>query len=168
GLHSWMSEGYAVASEREQVSVGNFAFAEAKSIGTQLGWQEVREVLDDTSYVLLDTRTMEEYLGQTQKKGASRAGRIPGSIHFDWMNAVNPDQDYVFRNCQEIDSMLGERGITSTKNIITYCHTGVRSAHMAFVLKEIMGFSKVWNYDGSWTEWSYYDHLPIETGKISL
>ncbi|MEM8897087.1 MAG: rhodanese-like domain-containing protein [Bacteroidota bacterium] len=65
GIHSWMREGYPVASERKLTSPGDFAFTKARSTSTQLGWSDVKEVLDDPSYVLLDAITAEEYLGQT-------------------------------------------------------------------------------------------------------
>lgn len=105
--------------------------------------------------VLLDTRTLEEFEGSVKKEGAFAAGNIPGSVHFDWGRSVDLDGDAHLRSPQTIKAALAEVGVTQDQTIITYCHSGVRSAHTTLVLRELLGFENVRNYDGSWIEWSY-------------
>ncbi len=105
--------------------------------------------------ILLDGRTDAEFLGQTHKPGAAHAGRIPGSVHWDWGRAVDLAGDGRIRPIPQLRNELAQLGITDTTPVITYCHSGVRSAHTTFVLREILGQRNVANYDGSWVEWSH-------------
>lgn len=109
---------------------------------------------------LLDTRSDDEYTGRRLKKGAARAGRIPMSLHYDWGNAVDLGGLGTMKSRQDLEWDLKQAGINFESPIITYCHSGVRSAHTTFVLTEVLGFTQVANYDGSWTEWSHMDQLP--------
>jgi len=105
--------------------------------------------------ILLDGRTEAEFLGQTRKSGAAHAGRIPGSLHWDWGRAVDLAGDGRIRQADPLRTQLAQLGITDTTPVITYCHSGVRSAHTTFVFREILGYRNVANYDGSWVEWSH-------------
>ncbi|MEO1712042.1 MAG: rhodanese-like domain-containing protein [Bacteroidota bacterium] len=125
---------------------------------------EVYAALQDTSIILVDTREEEEYLGQAflykkkavpYKPGAFDRGSIPGAVHLNWAHAVDLHGDHCFKSLEDIRYNLQRVGIDSTKTIIAYCQSGVRSAHMTFVLRHLLGFPKVKNYDGSWIEWSY-------------
>ncbi len=120
----------------------------------------------DSNVVFLDTRSAEEHKGEVLKKGAFNAGHIPGSVHFDWGRAVDMNQAFPLRPFDEIMAALAENGVTPQKKIITYCHSGVRSAHTTFVLKELLGFPDVSNYDGSWIEWSYLN--PVTTNSQTI
>lgn len=124
--------------------------------------EEVQRAMEDPDIVLLDTRSTEEFTGVFMKPGAVRAGHIPGAVHFDWGNAVQMDSDWKVKSRKDLTAMLADLGVTADTRIITYCHTGVRSAHTTFVLRELLGFANVQNYDGSWTEWSHLAELPIE------
>ncbi len=105
--------------------------------------------------ILLDGRTQDEFSGLTRKSGAAHAGRIPGSLHWDWGRAVDLAGDGRIRPITQLRNELTQLGITDTTPVITYCHSGVRSAHTTFVLREILGHRNVANYDGSWVEWSH-------------
>ena len=111
-------------------------------------------------------RTREEFTGEIQKKGASRKGRIPTSILSDWANSIEYSGDKTIKDPETIRKLLASKGITKDKNVIIYCHSGVRSAHTTFVLTQVLGFENVSNYDGSWIEWSFNESLPIEEGEI--
>jgi thiosulfate/3-mercaptopyruvate sulfurtransferase len=83
---------------------------------------------------------------------AQRGGHIPGAANIPWSQAVN-DEDGTFKSGEELKKLYEGKGITSDKEIITYCRIGERSSHTWFVLKYLLGYPNVRNYDGSWTEW---------------
>lgn len=104
--------------------------------------------------LLLDGRSTEEFNGSVCKSGAARPGAIPGGIHWDWGMAVDFSGDGRIRPLGQLRDDFAQLGITDTTHVITYCHSGVRSAHTTFVLRELLGYPNVSNYDGSWVEWS--------------
>ncbi|MCU7959457.1 MAG: sulfurtransferase [gamma proteobacterium symbiont of Bathyaustriella thionipta] len=118
--------------------------------------------LQDESVALLDARSKEEYLGQ--KAYATRAGRIPGAIHFDWLNAI--DQNHHMRLMPESDmrQALTSLGITQDKTVVNYCQTHHRSSLTWFVL-EWLGYTHNKGYPGSWSDWGNQTDTPVETGK---
>lgn len=122
----------------------------------------LKGLLDQNEQItIVDTRTKNEYSGYRNKKGAGKAGRIPTSIHIDWAKAVDYNASKKFRSIPELEKIYHPHLPNKNEPIIVYCHSGVRSAHTTFVLTELLGYTNVRNYDGSWTEWSNYD-LPIE------
>lgn len=122
----------------------------------------LKALLDQNVQItIVDTRTKNEYSGYRNKKGAGKAGRIPTSIHIDWAKAVDYNASKKFRSIEELEKIYHPHLPNKNEPIIVYCHSGVRSAHTTFVLTELLGYTNVKNYDGSWTEWSNYD-LPIE------
>ena len=125
--------------------------------------EDVLGAINDTSVLLVDTRSSNEFTGKRLKKGATKSGRIPKSISWDWGNAVQMETTGLFKSAKDLQYEMDSLGIDRKKEIIVYCHTGVRSAHTYFVLTELLGYSNVQNYDGSWSEWSYFEELPFET-----
>lgn len=128
------------------------------------GIQDIQDALTDTNIILLDTREPEEFLGQpyeykgeviNYKPGAFASGCIPGAVHLNWSSAVDLNTDHCFKSLEALRYNFEQKGITPDKQIITYCQSGVRSAHTTFVLTELLGFPNVKNYDGSWIEWTY-------------
>ncbi|MBK7429175.1 MAG: sulfurtransferase [Saprospiraceae bacterium] len=106
--------------------------------------------------VLLDTRTKAEFDGAFNKKGALSAGHIPGSIWLDYMESVdpNPESDKRILPLEKLNLLFESRDIKSSDNIVTYCHSGARSAQTTFILTQLLKYPNVRNYDGSWIEWS--------------
>lgn len=166
GKKSWVQENRSLSVQQPSFKKTAYEFPAYKQ-DVAIEKEEVLSALENPEFQILDARTQREYSGIELKNGAKKAGRIPASIHLDWIETVQDKIDFRFRPKEELSSLLAERNIDASKTIITYCHTGVRSAHLAFVLKEIMGFRHVYNYDGSWIEWSHFDELPFETDLLS-
>ncbi len=116
---------------------------------------------------LIDVRSPQEYSGELlhmpgyPQEGAQRGGHIPGAINIPWAQAVNPN-DSTFKPPSELRTLFESHGITPDKEVIAYCRIGERSSLTWFVLKYLLGYSKVKNYDGSWTEWGNLVNAPIE------
>ena len=87
---------------------------------------------------------------------------IPGAVNFPWGKAVN--EDGTFKSKADLQKAFADVGIDGSSPIITYCRIGERSSHTWFVLQHLLGFEKVRNYDGSWTEWGSAVRVPIVTG----
>jgi len=127
---------------------------------------EVLAGLDDPGVVLVDVRSPQEFAGELvappgyEQEGASRAGHIPGARSIPWATAVRDDG--TFKSVEELQEIYGTHGVTADKEIRAYCRIGERSAHTWFVLRELLGYENVKNYDGSWTEWGNLVDVPIE------
>ena len=117
---------------------------------------------------LIDVRSPKEYTGellhmeQYPQEGALRGGHIVGAKNVPWARAANPD-DATFKTAAELkDIYLKEAGLKPGDDVVVYCRIGERSSHTWFVLTYLLGFPKVRNYDGSWTEWGNSVNVPIE------
>jgi thiosulfate/3-mercaptopyruvate sulfurtransferase len=116
---------------------------------------------------LIDVRTPQEYRGELlhmpgyPQEGAQRGGHIPGAVNIPWAQAVNPENG-TFKAADELRKLFEQYGITPDKEIIAYCRIGERSSLTWFVLRYLLGYPKVKNYDGSWTEWGNLVNVPIE------
>jgi thiosulfate/3-mercaptopyruvate sulfurtransferase len=116
---------------------------------------------------LVDVRSPKEYSGELlhmpnyPQEGATRGGHIPGAVNIPWAMAVN-ETDSTFKPAEELRALYEEKGIKPDEEIIAYCRIGERSSLTWFVLKYLLGYPKVKNYDGSWTEWGNLVDAPIE------
>jgi thiosulfate/3-mercaptopyruvate sulfurtransferase len=117
---------------------------------------------------LVDVRSPAEYSGEKThmpeypQEGVLRGGHIPGAKSVPWARAANPD-DGTFKSAEDLRAIYEqEQGLKSSDDIVAYCRIGERSSHTWFVLKYLLGYDKVRNYDGSWTEWGNSVGLPIE------
>jgi thiosulfate/3-mercaptopyruvate sulfurtransferase len=122
----------------------------------------------ESSRPLIDVRSPAEYTGERlhmpeyPNEGALRGGHIPGAANVPWAKAVNPD-DGTFKPAQELRALYeSEAGLKADDDVIVYCRIGERSSHTWFVLTHLLGFERVRNYDGSWTEWGNLVGVPIE------
>ncbi len=115
---------------------------------------------------LVDVRSPAEFSGELlapaalPQEGAQRAGHVPGAANIPWATAVR--QDGTFKDEDELREIYGSKGITADRDVIAYCRIGERSSHTWFVLHELLGFERVRNYDGSWTEYGSLVGVPIE------
>jgi thiosulfate/3-mercaptopyruvate sulfurtransferase len=117
---------------------------------------------------LVDVRSPGEYSGELlhmpnyPQEGALRGGHIPGAKNVPWARAVNTE-DGTFKTADELRAIYEqEQGLNANQDIIAYCRIGERSSHTWFVLTNLLGYKKVRNYDGSWTEWGNLVNVPIE------
>ena len=136
--------------------------------------ERVRAFRDDvmahlqTEGRLVDVRSPEEFRGEKlhmpdyPQEGAMRGGHIPGAKNVPWARAVNPETGE-FRSAEELRTLYEkEQGLKADDDVITYCRIGERSSHTWFALHYLLGYDKVRNYDGSWTEWGNMVRAPIE------
>ncbi|MEQ8329759.1 MAG: sulfurtransferase [Longimicrobiales bacterium] len=116
---------------------------------------------------LVDVRSPQEFRGELlhmpdyPQEGSLRGGHIPGASSVPWKRAANDDG--TFKDRDELEAIyLEEQGLKGSEPVIAYCRIGERSSHTWFVLRHLLGFEKVRNYDGSWTEWGNMVRAPIE------
>jgi thiosulfate/3-mercaptopyruvate sulfurtransferase len=120
----------------------------------------------DSPGALVDVRSPAEFNGELlapaalPQEGAQRAGHVPGAPNTPWASSVNDDG--TFKSADELRDLYAAKGITGDKDVIAYCRIGERSSHTWFVLHELLGFDRVRNYDGSWTEYGSLVGVPIE------
>jgi thiosulfate/3-mercaptopyruvate sulfurtransferase len=116
---------------------------------------------------LVDVRSPDEFTGKLLApeglpETCQRGGHIPGAKSIPWGLTCN--EDGTFKSADELKSLYAAKGVTSDKEIIAYCRIGERSSHSWFVLRHLLGYPNVKNYDGSWTEWGNLVGVPIEAG----
>jgi thiosulfate/3-mercaptopyruvate sulfurtransferase len=120
---------------------------------------------------LVDVRSPAEFSGETSApphlptEQPYVAGHIPGAANVPWSQAAN--EDGTFRSADELLALYTGAGLTASDEVITYCRIGERSSHTWFVLSELLGFPRVANYDGSWTEYGSLVGVPVETGEAA-
>ena len=128
--------------------------------------QEVIDAVGKAGLGLVDVRSPKEFSGEIlapenlPQEGAQRGGHIPGAANIPWSQAVR--EDGTFKSAEDLKQLYQGKGIVPDKEIIAYCRIGERSSHTWFVLKYLLGYPKVLNYDGSWTEYGSLVHVPIE------
>jgi thiosulfate/3-mercaptopyruvate sulfurtransferase len=135
-----------------KVKKGTYKFPESSNKDTVSTFDDVKACLN-THVLILDTRSNTENNGTDLKVGASVKGKIPGCTFLEWSDAL--DENKQMKSYDELVKLFNEKGVVKSKEIIAYCQSAVRSAHTTFVLKELLGYKNVKNYDGSWIEWSY-------------
>ena len=166
GRKRWLDEGRPLSIEVPSPVAKTYkAGVPDRSLRAQRDY--IVSSLRNRSVRLLDTRTLEEYTGVPDSAAATpqpeiySKGRIPGAIHVPWDEAAN--EDGTFRPIDDLRRMYEEKGITPDAEVIPYCRLGVRASYTWFVLKYLLGYDQVRNYDGSWTEWGNMVGMPIES-----
>ena len=128
---------------------------------------DVKRAIERAETVLVDVRSPKEFSGEITAppeyptEHAQRGGHIPGAANIPWAQAVK-EEDGTFKNADDLKRIYEGKGITKDKHVICYCRIGERSSHSWFVLKYLLGYPSISNYDGSWTEWGNMIGNPIE------
>ncbi|MFE6255607.1 sulfurtransferase [Agromyces sp. NPDC057865] len=166
GRDLWIAEGRPLTTDVPDATAVEYPVVERDD-------SVVRAYKDDVlahfGNPLIDVRSPEEYNGERTsapaypEEGALRAGHIPTAASVPWARAAAPDG--TFKTREELDAIYrGEAGLQDGDDVIAYCRIGERSSHTWFVLAHLLGFEKVRNYDGSWTEWGSAVRVPIVSG----
>jgi len=141
--------------------------AEPPNEGLRAYLFDVKRALGKNDAVLVDVRSPKEFTGEITAppeypmEHAQRGGHIPSANNIPWATAVN-DADGTFKTYEELKQNYIPKGVTPDKDVICYCRIGERSSHSWFVLKYLLGYPQVRNYDGSWTEWGNMIGNPVE------
>jgi thiosulfate/3-mercaptopyruvate sulfurtransferase len=157
GWSAWVADGLPVEMK---INVPQPSKYMARRIGKALATKEyIIQKIGDPNTVFLDTRMADEFTNKLII--TDRGGKIPGSVHFDWLNAVDKDNHTRLRPKEEILKRLHQIGATPDKEIIPYCQTHMRSAHTYFVLK-YLGYKHVLGYAAGYSEWGNDLDTPVE------
>ena len=162
GLTAWKAAGESLDAEEPKRKATAYSFPKTGEKSRTISKEDLEALIasEDERYILVDARTKEEYLGSKVKSGAGKGGHIPTAIQIDWAEAIHYEGNKKFKSLEELERIYAKLDAEKADKIIVYCHSGVRSSHTYFVLTELLGYENVWNYDGSWTEWSNAS-LPI-------
>ncbi len=165
GRQKWIDEGRPLTAEASRIIEATYS-AKDRDESIRVYRDEVLAELGASGIALVDVRSPQEYSGELmappgyEQEGASRTGHIPGAQSIPWASAVRDDG--TFKPADDLRELYGGKGITPDREVRAYCRIGERSAHTWFVLRELLGYRSVTNYDGSWTEWGNLVDVPIE------
>jgi thiosulfate/3-mercaptopyruvate sulfurtransferase len=167
GRMKWESEGRPMTTDAPPTPSQSGYTATARSDEQIRAFMaDVREHVEAKG-CLIDVRSPDEYSGKKlhmpeyPQEGAMRGGHIPGAKSVPWTRAANPDG--TFKAADDLRAIYErEQGLMPGDDVIAYCRIGERSSHTWFVLRYLLGYEKVRNYDGSWTEWGNAVRVPIE------
>jgi thiosulfate/3-mercaptopyruvate sulfurtransferase len=165
GRQKWIDEGRDLTTDVPAPAVKGYD-ARERDESIRARRDQVLAWLDETGRALVDVRSPQEYAGELmappgyEQEGASRTGHIPTAQSIPWAQAVQDDG--TFKSADALRELYGSLGVTPDKEVTAYCRIGERSAHTWFVLHELLGYERVRNYDGSWTEWGNLVDVPIE------
>ena len=164
GRKYWVAQGLQTSTDVPSYEPTGIQVGEA-DFGHRAFRDDVLSQIDSPG-ALVDVRSPAEFNGELlapaalPQEGAQRAGHVPGAANIPWATAVNDDG--TFKSADELRDLYAAKGITGDKDVIAYCRIGERSSHTWFVLHELLGFDRVRNYDGSWTEYGSLVGVPIE------
>ena len=168
GRQRWLDEGRPITTEAPEPEPSVYrGGAPDKSLRAHRDY--ILSNLGRDSFKPLDTRTGEEYRGElvsspgSDQVGIYRKGRIPGAAHVPWDDGAA--EDGRFLPVEELRRIYDVAGLNPSDEVVPYCRLGVRASYSWFVLKYLLGYERVRNYDGSWTEWGNSTGVPIETDE---
>ncbi len=159
GRKQWIAQGRSLTQEVPIITKTSYKALEP-DLSLRVLSDRVKSAINNSDCILIDTRTSQEYDGELffdrPPQAGEITGHIPSAIHIFYELAFNEDD--TFKSSEELSTLYSNQNVTSNKEIIPYCAVGARSSCTWFVLKYLLGYPHVKNYDGSWNEWS---RLPI-------
>ena len=166
GRSKWIAEGRPVSAERPKVGAVDYPTPTA-DFTARARLPELLASIESDDLALVDVRSPLEYSGELLAppglpETCQRGGHIPGAVNVPWGEVCG--EDGTFKSAEELRELYAAKGVTESKPTIAYCRIGERSSHTWFVLRYLLGFANVKNYDGSWTEWGNLVGAPIEVG----
>jgi thiosulfate/3-mercaptopyruvate sulfurtransferase len=168
GRAKWESEGRPLTTDVPKLKPSTYTAPQRSDTKIRAFADDVRKHLANKGK-LIDVRSPQEFTGEKlhmpdyPQEGTLRGGHIPTAKSVPWARAANPDG--TFKTSDDLKAIYEkEVGLTKGDDVIAYCRIGERSSHTWFVLTYLLGYDKVRNYDGSWTEWGNAVRAPIETG----
>jgi thiosulfate/3-mercaptopyruvate sulfurtransferase len=164
GRKFWLDQGLPLSVDVPTYPATGYELPEA-DFGLRAFRDDILPRLGDPELVLVDVRSPAEFNGEIiappgMSETAQRAGHIPGASSIPWAQTVR--EDGRFKPVDELAALYEAKGVTADKDVIAYCRIGERSSHSWFVLHELLGYRRVRNYDGSWTEYGSLIGVPIE------
>ena len=164
GRKKWLAEGRELSTDKTAAPAKTYK-AKGPDLSIRAFLPEVQQAMQKKAAALVDVRSPQEFTGEILAppglpETCQRGGHIPGAKSIPWAKACNDDG--TFKSYQELQALYGAQGVTTDKPVIAYCRIGERSSHTWFVLKYLLGFANVKNYDGSWTEWGNLVAAPVE------
>jgi thiosulfate/3-mercaptopyruvate sulfurtransferase len=166
GRKKWELEKKPYTKDEPKIQRSKYV-AQPPNEGVRAYLFDVKRALDKKDTILVDVRSPKEFTGEITAppeypmEHAQRGGHIPGANNIPWATAVN-DADGTFKPVEDLKKNYESKGVTPDKDVICYCRIGERSSHSWFVLKYLLGYPQVRNYDGSWTEWGNMIGNPVE------
>ncbi len=165
GRAKWLAEGRPVTTEAPSRAARTHRAGQPRAEIRALR-DQVLAAVGGGRTALVDVRSPREFAGEIiapdgyPQEGAQRGGHVPGAANIPWASAVR--EDGTFKSVEELKALYGGKGVTPDREVIAYCRIGERSSHTWFVLTELLGYTNVRNYDGSWTEYGSIVGAPIE------
>jgi len=172
GRAKWVAEGRELTVEQPKPTPVEYPVVTRDDAGIRAFKEDVLAHLGLVGQggALVDVRSPGEYSGELlhmpdyPQEGAVRGGHIPGAASVPWARAAA--EDATFKSRADLEAIyLQEQGLSPDDDVVAYCRIGERSSHTWFVLTHLLGFGKVRNYDGSWTEWGNSVRVPIAQGS---
>ena len=169
GRAKWEQEGRPMTTEVPRYPDTRYTAPERSDARIRAFFADARAHME-AGRPLIDVRSPDEYTGKKThmpeypQEGTLRGGHIPTARSVPWARAANPDG--TFKPADELRAIYeGEAGLRPEQDVIAYCRIGERSSHTWFVLTYLLGYDRVRNYDGSWTEWGNAVRAPIRKGE---
>jgi thiosulfate/3-mercaptopyruvate sulfurtransferase len=170
GRQKWVAEGRPLSTDVPDVARAAYRVPYRDATIRAYAHDVIQHLLkvQGGAGALVDVRSPAEFTGEKlhmpeyPQEGAQRGGHIPGAASIPWAQAVR--EDGTFKDADELRALYASKGVTPEKDVVAYCRIAERSSHSWFVLKYLLGYPRVRNYDGSWTEWGNMVGVPIEQG----
>ena len=157
GIRNWIEAGFSIVTKGVVPKPEKFLYNPVR--GKVATYIDVLEAIDDPDYVIIDTRSEQEFLGNDKR--ARRGGAIPSAKHRDWEDLFDHISGCM-KSADELQHLFESLDVDPQKKVIVYCNTGYRSAH-AYLALRLLNYSTIRNYVGSWQEWGNRETLPIKT-----